>query len=59
MVWGSDAFFEVVEGAFFPNTIDHIAVARHLDAKELVALAILSGCCLKETGQAFDLAVVA
>ena len=59
MVGRKDALLEVVEGALFPYMIDHFAGTRHLDSKELVALAILPRGSLEETGQAFDLRVVA
>ena len=55
VVFGGDAGLKVLEGGCGPALLHHLAGQGHLDAQELVALAVLALPRLEEARQAFNL----
>ena len=51
MVFGGNAGLQLIERDGLPALLDNLAHDRHLDAEELVALAVLALAGLEETAQ--------
>lgn len=58
MVGAGDTLFKFIEAGGAPAFLDHTSCHWHLDAKKLVAFAILSFAALKEARQTCHLAFV-
>ena len=56
VILAGDAFFQVLQAGFPPAGLHDLPRHGHLDAEELVALAILPRPRLEEPGQPFHLA---